>query len=109
MGTTREEYGETLQERRVPTPEYDRHKRSHRKSKGPYVVAASSFRFMDLPSYFMVMTLEAAKHSAKRTYWAQHEIWGTGENWTENEARDWRRFMEKEYKNDKTRKWATKN
>jgi hypothetical protein len=104
MSKKREEYGPTLQEKKVPTPNRDYHKGRKKRSKGPYVVIASSFKFGNLPSYFFVLTEQGAQANKRQIYWASFEIYGEGENWTEKEAKEWCRFLEKEYKNANTRR-----
>jgi len=104
MGKEREDYGPTMQERKVPTPDYDYHRGRKRKSKGPYVVTASSFKFVDMPSYFYVVTEQGAQTQKRQSYWKTFEIWGEGEGWTEKEAKEWCRFMTKEYRNAYSRR-----
>ena len=98
MGKEREDYGETMQERRWKQPEEDSHIGRKKKSKGPYVVTSFSFRFIDWPSYFMVMTEEAGKGQMKRAHYSNFGLYGVGEGWTEKEAKLYRRVLEKEYK-----------
>jgi hypothetical protein len=73
--------GPTLQEKKVPTPEHDHHKGRKKKSKGPYVVTASSFKFGNLPTYLFVKTEQGAQASKRQTYWKTFEIYGEGEGW----------------------------
>ncbi len=110
MSRKRDEYGPTLQEKRVPTPDTSYHRKAGRRKKGPYVVTACSFLLFEEsnePSYFMVTHVDAVIPMSKRTYWKQFVVHGEGLELTYKAASRLRRALENEYeeKHPRKRRW----